>query len=114
MDTAALRPWFSDAPQSLEDQARLVEAALPTNADIFCFVGHSFGGSVAMKLAAGLSGRISRLVLLEINSNAARQRHLRSHGIAQLHQEIPSLGEWVTAAEHNSPTIGAMTPRNPS
>ena len=23
-------PWFSDAPQSLEDQARLVETALPT------------------------------------------------------------------------------------
>jgi pimeloyl-ACP methyl ester carboxylesterase len=60
-------PWFSDAPQSLEDQARLVETALPTNADNFCLVGHSLAGSVAMKLAARLSGRVSRLVLLETN-----------------------------------------------
>src|SRR5215467_14357392 len=58
-------PWYSDAPQSLEDQARLVETALPTNAANFCLVGHSLGGSVAMKLAAPLSGRVSRLVLLE-------------------------------------------------
>lgn len=48
-------PWPSDAPLSLDDQARLVETALPTNADTVCLVGHSFGGSVAMKLAARLS-----------------------------------------------------------
>src|SRR5271169_6982576 len=60
-------PWSNDAPQSLDDQARLVETALPTNADTFCLVGHSFGGSVAMKLAARLVGRVTRLVLLETN-----------------------------------------------
>src|SRR4029077_18564479 len=60
-------PWSSDAPQTLDDQARLVETALPTNADNVCVVGHSFGGSVAMKLAARLAGRVSRLVLLETN-----------------------------------------------
>jgi pimeloyl-ACP methyl ester carboxylesterase len=38
-------PWFGDVSQSLEDQARLVEPALPTDADIFCLVGHSFGGA---------------------------------------------------------------------
>jgi pimeloyl-ACP methyl ester carboxylesterase len=50
-------PWSIDAPQSLDDQARLVETALPTNADTFCVVGHSFGGSVAMKLATRLPRR---------------------------------------------------------
>jgi pimeloyl-ACP methyl ester carboxylesterase len=60
-------PWSSDAAQSLDDQARLVETALPRNADTVCVVGHSFGGSVAMKLAARLSGRVTKLVLLETN-----------------------------------------------
>jgi pimeloyl-ACP methyl ester carboxylesterase len=60
-------PWSADVPQSLDDQARLAEAALPTTADAVCLVGHSFGGSVAMKLAARLSGRVTKLVLLETN-----------------------------------------------
>jgi pimeloyl-ACP methyl ester carboxylesterase len=51
--------------QSLADQARLVEAALPAGADKICVVGHSFGGAVAMKVAAHLSGRVAKLVLLE-------------------------------------------------
>ena len=53
--------------QSLDDQARLVEAALPANAEDVYLVGHSFGGSVAMKTAARLNGRATRLVLLETN-----------------------------------------------
>lgn len=60
-------PWLSDAPQTLDDQARLVETPLPRNADTVCLVGHSFGGSVAMKLAALLSDRVTKLVLLETN-----------------------------------------------
>src|ERR1700751_3355378 len=43
--------WPAGAIQSLDDQARLVEAALPPDADEFHLVGHSFGGSVAMKVA---------------------------------------------------------------
>ena len=39
-------PWPPAVPQSLDDQARLVEAALPANAEEVCLVGHSFGGSV--------------------------------------------------------------------
>jgi len=60
-------PWLSDAPQTLDDQARLVETPLPRNADTVCLVGHSFGGPVAMKLAALLSDRVTKLVLLETN-----------------------------------------------
>src|SRR5215470_16957500 len=60
-------PWPDARRQTLDDQARLVEAALPPGADEICLVGHSFGGAVAMKAAARLAGRVSRLVLLEAN-----------------------------------------------
>jgi pimeloyl-ACP methyl ester carboxylesterase len=98
-------PWFSDAPQSLEDQARLVETALPTDADIFCLIGHSFGGSVAMKLAAGLSGRISRLVLLETNPFHLLKQSGPAEAFAEVMElrncikKFGALGEWATAAE---------------
>ena len=59
--------WPAETTQSLDDQARLVEAALPANADPIYLVGHSFGGSVAMKAAAQLAGRVTKLVLLETN-----------------------------------------------
>ena len=59
--------WPAETIQSLDDQARLVEAALPANADEVYLVGHSFGGSVAMKAAVRLEGRVARLVLLETN-----------------------------------------------
>ena len=48
-------PWPAEATQSLDDQARLVEAALPADAGEIYLVGHSFGGSVAMKAAARLA-----------------------------------------------------------
>jgi pimeloyl-ACP methyl ester carboxylesterase len=35
----------------VDDQARLVEAALPAHNGEIYLVGHSFGGSVAMKAA---------------------------------------------------------------
>jgi pimeloyl-ACP methyl ester carboxylesterase len=89
-------PWSGDAPQTLDDQARLVETALPTNADHVSLVGHSFGGSVAMKLAARLSGRITKLVLLRDEpilpprTSGPGGRIRRGHGPAQLRQEIRS------------------------
>src|SRR5262249_61227821 len=54
-------PWPAGRMQSLDDQARLVEAALPRDAGEICLVGHSFGGTVAMKAAARLEARVSRL-----------------------------------------------------
>ena len=98
-------PWSIEAPQTLEDQARLVETALPTNADSVRLVGHSFGGSVAMKLAARLSGRAAGLVLLETNPFYL----LRQSGRVEAFDEAMELrdcvkkfgavGDWVTAAE---------------
>jgi len=117
--------WPSDTPQSLDDQARLVEIALPTNADTICLVGHSFGGSVAMKLAARLSGRATKLVLLETNPFYLLEQSGRADAFAEAMdlrncvKKFGSLGEWATAAEQfadywggagswqNSPRSGA-------
>jgi pimeloyl-ACP methyl ester carboxylesterase len=98
-------PWSGDAPQSLYDQARLVETALPTNADTVCLVGHSFGGSVAMKLAAGLSRRVTKLVLLETNPFYLLEQAGRVDAFAEAMdlrdcvKKFGALGEWATAAE---------------
>ena len=58
-------PWTGDRLQTLDDQAALVEAAVPPGP--VHLVGHSFGGSVAMKAAARLGSRVEKLVLLETN-----------------------------------------------
>ena len=98
-------PWSSDRTQRLEDQAALVEAALPADAEKICLVGHSFGGSVAMKAAARLSQRVAKLVLLEPNPFYL----LRQAGHAAAFAEIMALrnlvktrgplGAWSEAAE---------------
>ncbi|MFY0692148.1 MAG: alpha/beta hydrolase [Paracoccaceae bacterium] len=59
--------WRADAPQTLEDQARLIAPFLPDGDSKMSVVGHSFGGSVAMKAAALFSAQTHRLVLIEPN-----------------------------------------------
>ena len=98
-------PWPAGAIQSLDDQARLVEAALPANADEIYLVGHSFGGSVAMKAAARLAGRVARLVLLETNPFYLLAQAGRTEAFAEAMdlrnfiKKFGALGEWATAAE---------------
>jgi pimeloyl-ACP methyl ester carboxylesterase len=98
-------PWSIEASQTLEDQARLVETALPRNAAGVCLVGHSFGGSVAMKLAARLSGRVASLVLLETNPFYLLKQSGRAEAFAEAMElrdcvkKFGAVGDWVTAAE---------------
>jgi pimeloyl-ACP methyl ester carboxylesterase len=98
-------PWPNERPQSLDDQARLVEAALPAGADSFSLVGHSFGGSVAMKLAARLQGRVARLALLEANpfdllqQSGQMEAYAEAADLRDCIKKFGSLGEWATAAE---------------
>jgi pimeloyl-ACP methyl ester carboxylesterase len=98
-------PWSTGKTQSLDDQARLVEAALPANADEVYLVGHSFGGSVAMKTAARLPGRVTKLVLLETNPFYLLAQSGRVDAFAEAMEmrncikKFGALGEWATAAE---------------
>jgi pimeloyl-ACP methyl ester carboxylesterase len=97
--------WTSQQSQTLEDQAGLVEAALPDNDDPLCLVGHSFGGSVAMKAAAKLGKRVDKLVLLEPNPFYLLDQHRRSEAFAEsmdLRNWIKrngGSGDWAAAAE---------------
>jgi pimeloyl-ACP methyl ester carboxylesterase len=98
-------PWPAAATQSLDDQARLVEAALPANAGEIYLVGHSFGGSVAMKAAARLANRVAKLVLLETNPFYLLAQSGRLDAFAEIAElrdwvkKFGALGEWTSAAE---------------
>ena len=98
-------PWPADATQSLDDQARLVEAVLPADAREVHLVGHSFGASVAMKAAARLSGRVAKLVLLETNPVYLLPHFGRSAAFAEIMElrncikTFGARGEWATAAQ---------------
>ncbi len=62
------RAWPADRQQTLDDHAGLICAiAEPAPAPI-SLVGHSFGGSVAMKAVLKLGARVEKLVLYEPNS----------------------------------------------
>jgi pimeloyl-ACP methyl ester carboxylesterase len=98
-------PWPAATTQTLSDQARLVEDALPPDAGEIYLVGHSFGGSVAMKVAARLPARVARLVLLETNSFYLLAQAGRMDAFAEAMElrnyikKFGALGEWATAAE---------------
>jgi pimeloyl-ACP methyl ester carboxylesterase len=96
--------WAEARPQTLGDQAALVEAIVPEGAEAVALVGHSFGAAVAMEAATRLGPRVSRLVLLEPNpftflrdagradsfADATRLRDIiKTHGVR---------GEWDVAA----------------
>ncbi|PWJ21043.1 alpha/beta hydrolase [Jannaschia seohaensis] len=96
--------WCGPGRQTLDDQVALIEAALPMEGS-FSIVGHSFGGTVAMQLAARHPDRIDRLVLIEPNpfpllAEAGRDaafgeaKSLRAH-IARAGID----GDWARAAE---------------
>jgi pimeloyl-ACP methyl ester carboxylesterase len=97
--------WQPGRLQSLDDQARLVEAALPPDARDIHLVGHSFGATVAMKTAARLWGRVSKLVLIETNPFNLLAQHGRTDAFAEAMalrdcvKAFGGRGEWETAAE---------------
>jgi pimeloyl-ACP methyl ester carboxylesterase len=98
-------PWPAEMRQSLADQARLVEAALPADSDQICLVGHSFGGAVAMKVAARMSGRIAKLVLLEpipfhLLAQAGRMdAFAEARNLRNVIKKYGAVDEWAAAAE---------------
>lgn len=100
------RVWEDNGgSQRLEDQARLIVPFLPAAGEQFSIVGHSFGGSVAMKAAALFKDQVKRLVLIEPNPFYL----LENHGRTAAYQEAVTLrdlikthgkaGSWEIAAE---------------
>ncbi len=59
--------WPGTSPQSLYAQAQLVLALCEETTTPIHLVGHSFGGSVALKAASVLGPRVGNLILLEPN-----------------------------------------------
>ncbi|MCP5074890.1 MAG: alpha/beta hydrolase [Rhodobacteraceae bacterium] len=98
-------PWQGGENQSLEDQAGLVESALPDQTDEVMLVGHSFGGSVAMKSAALLGPRAKKLILFEPNPFYLLRQHGRraafteSEAIRNWIKTCGETGDWTKAAE---------------
>lgn len=70
--------WTDNRPQSLADQAKLMAPFLPKNGETVSIVGHSFGGSIAMKAAALFTEHVDRLVLIEPNPFYLLRQHERS------------------------------------
>jgi len=99
------RAWTDGKPQALADQAKLVEPFLPSDGSKISLVGHSFGGSVAMKAALMNKDRVRRLVLIEPNPFYL----LEQQGLGDGYREAVRLrdtirengqsGSWETAAE---------------
>jgi pimeloyl-ACP methyl ester carboxylesterase len=97
--------WGAETIQTLDDQARLIEAVMHANAEEVYLVGHSFGGSVAMKAAARLRGRVTKLVLLETNPFYLLAQSGRVDAFSEAMElrnnikKFGALGEWQIAAE---------------
>jgi pimeloyl-ACP methyl ester carboxylesterase len=98
-------PWSGRAPQSLYAQAQLAVALCENLRAPLHLVGHSFGGSVALKAAGLLGSRVASLILLEPNpfyllrQNGCTEafleaRHLRDHVKC-----YGALGDWPKVAE---------------
>src|SRR5438105_521362 len=98
-------PWAALRPQTLGDQARLIEILADEIPGPLHLVGHSFGGAVAMKAAALLGARVSRLVLIETNPFYLLRENGREAGYAEIAalrdhvKEHGARGDWMKVAE---------------
>lgn len=98
-------PWQEDGTQTIADHAALIEAVCDNVAGPIRLVGHSFGGSVALKVAANLGDRVSHLALYEPNPFYLLQLDGRTEAFAEamaLHDDVKSLGKqrnWLALAE---------------
>ncbi len=98
-------PWTAGRAQRLDDQADVVSAVIPPSVEKVSLVGHSLGGTAAMKAAVSLGRRVGKLLLWEPNTFPL----LREHGCSEAYNEVLALrevvksngarGDWMTAAE---------------
>ena len=83
--------WSGAEAQKLDDQAKLVEMAMPCEQETICLIGHSFGGSVAMKVASHLGDRVEKLILIEPNPFNL----LKHAGRIEAYNESLMIRDWV-------------------
>lgn len=97
--------WAEPSPQTLEDQGAIVASVAPEGSGGLSIIGHSFGGTVAMKAAALLGARVERLILIEPNPFYLLKQHGRDEAFAQsmeVRNRVKTkggAGEWTAAAE---------------
>jgi hypothetical protein len=58
----------NNSPQSLLDHLKLVKPLINNYKDKITFIGHSFGGSVAMRAGLEYQNKLEKLILLEPNA----------------------------------------------
>ncbi len=98
-------PWPGTAAQTLYAQAQLVMALCEEVGAAPHLVGHSFGGSVALKVAALMGSRVESLTLIEPNpvyllrQNGRTEAFLESRGLRDHVKCYGALGDWPKVAE---------------
>jgi pimeloyl-ACP methyl ester carboxylesterase len=98
-------PWPAAAPQSLYAQAQIILTVCEKLDEPVHLVGHSFGGTVALKAATLLGPRVRRMVLLEPNpmyllEQAGRtSAYLEARDLRDHVKCFGALGEWSRVAE---------------
>jgi pimeloyl-ACP methyl ester carboxylesterase len=98
-------PWPATSPQSLYAQAQLITALCEGIDTPVHLVGHSFGGSVALKTAMLLGSRIESMTLLEPNpfyllkQGGRTQAFLEARALRDHVKCYGALGEWRKVAE---------------
>jgi pimeloyl-ACP methyl ester carboxylesterase len=101
----ATTPWPEQETQTLEAQARIVVAACEGLGESVSLVGHSFGGTVALKAAALLGSRVGSMVLIEPNPVYLLAQGGRDEEFAELRalrdhvKRFGALGDWETVAK---------------
>jgi pimeloyl-ACP methyl ester carboxylesterase len=97
-------PWPENAVQTLDDHADLV-LALCSKWDHVSLVGHSFGGSVALKAALQLGHKVPSLVLLDPNPFYLLSQHKRqaaydeAKALCDHIKQYGAAGDWHKVAE---------------
>src|SRR5262245_53923689 len=97
--------WPGTSPQSLYAQARLVLVLCEVLGAPVHLVGHSFGGSVALKAAGLLGPGVASLILLEPNpfyllkQTGRTEAYLEARNLRDHVKYFGSLGDWSTVAE---------------
>jgi pimeloyl-ACP methyl ester carboxylesterase len=98
-------PWPENAVQTLADHADLVLSLCSNSMGPVFIVGHSFGGSVALKAALRLGHQVAGLVLLEPNPFYLLSQHKRQAAYKEVKalrnhvKQYGSVGDWQKVAK---------------